>query len=197
MRFGKSIDSKRIAVLAVLIALNAAIRTLGAGTAGLETAFFVILIGGFAMGASFGFTLGAGSILLSALCFAGYGPWLPMQMATAGLLGLLAGLLPKPKTSRRKVLLLCLFAIPMSYLYGILLSLWYWPFMVAGGTSVSIDTGATLWVNVRHFVGYELLSGGLVWDTGRAATTVTLIALTAPALLNTLERVSRRAGVTV
>lgn len=194
MRFTKSIDSKRIAVLSVLIALNAAIRTLGAGTGGFETAFFIILIGGFAMGSSFGFTLGAGSILLSALCFAGFGPWLPMQMLTAGMVGALAGLLPHPATTRRKVVLLSVFAIPMSYLYGIILSIWYWPFMVAPGTAVSIDVSASLWVNFQHFIGFELVSGELVWDTGRAITTVLLVALTAPALLNTLERVSRRAG---
>jgi multisubunit Na+/H+ antiporter MnhG subunit len=38
------------------------------------------------------------------------------------------------------------------------------------------------------------LTGGLLWDTGRAITTGVLIWLTAPALLTTLGRAAVRAG---
>ena len=41
------IGSKQLALLGVLIALNAVIRLLGAGTAGVETAFFLIIIAAF------------------------------------------------------------------------------------------------------------------------------------------------------
>jgi energy-coupling factor transport system substrate-specific component len=43
------IDSRQIALLGVLIALNSVVRMLGAGTAGIETAFFLILIGAYAV----------------------------------------------------------------------------------------------------------------------------------------------------
>jgi energy-coupling factor transport system substrate-specific component len=46
-----------------------------------------------------------------------------------------------------------------------------------------------------RFFKYELLTGGLLWDTGRAITTSVLILITAPALLTTLKRAARRAGI--
>ena len=190
----KELDTKTIAVLGVLIALNAALRTLGAGTAGLETAFFVILIGGFALGPSLGFLLGAGSLLTSALVFGGLGPWLAFQMMAAGILGFLAGCLPHPKTRKRQALLIAGAAVPAAYLYGALLSLWIWPLTVASG-QIAYLSGADALTNLQRFFGYELLSGGLLWDTGRAVTTACLVLLTAPALLNTLERALRKAGL--
>ena len=44
------IGAKQLALLGVLIALNAVIRLLGAGTAGIETAFFLIILGAFVFG---------------------------------------------------------------------------------------------------------------------------------------------------
>ncbi|NBS86332.1 MAG: ECF transporter S component, partial [Micrococcales bacterium] len=82
------ISSKQLALLGVLIALNAVIRLLGAGTAGIETAFFLIILGAFVFGSGFGFILGASSILVSALLTGGIGPWLPFQMMGAALVGL-------------------------------------------------------------------------------------------------------------
>ncbi|MDU0294033.1 ECF transporter S component, partial [Saccharothrix longispora] len=40
------LDAKAVAVLGVLSALGAAIRPLGAGTAGIETVFFLLVLGG-------------------------------------------------------------------------------------------------------------------------------------------------------
>ena len=54
------LDSRSIAILGLLIALNAVIRLLGAGVSGIETAFFLIIIGAYVFGAGFGFILGAG-----------------------------------------------------------------------------------------------------------------------------------------
>jgi multisubunit Na+/H+ antiporter MnhG subunit len=42
---------------------------------------------------------------------------------------------------------------------------------------------------------YEIVTGGLLWDLGRAITTSVLLLLTAPALLATLNRVATRAGI--
>lgn len=189
------IDSKQLAVLGVLVALNAVVRVLGAGTAGLETAFFIIIIGAFVFGSGFGFLLGSGSLLVSALIMGGVGPWLPFQMMAAGLVGLGAGLLPKPSAKWLQLVTLVTFAILAAYVYGALMTLWNWPYLAGTGTDISYLAGAGLGENLTRFFTYELVTGGLLWDTGRAITTSVLILLTAPALLATLRRAAGRAGV--
>jgi len=189
------IEIKQLAVLGVLIALNAVIRTLGAGTGGVETVFFVIIIGGYALGAGFGFILGAGSLLVSALLAGGIGPWLPFQMMAAGLVGIGAGLLPKAKSHPARMLALIPYAIVASFGYGALMTLWDWPFLAGSGGSLSYVAGAGLQENLTRFLQYELITGGLLWDLGRAVTTCVLLAVTAKALLATLERVASRSGV--
>lgn len=189
------LDSKQLAMLGVLTALNAVIRILGAGTSGIETAFFLIIIGAYVFGSGFGFLLGSGSLLVSALLMGGVGPWLPFQMMAAGLLGLVAGLLPKPKARWLELVTLVSFAILGSYAYGALMTLWNWPFLLGVGTDISYLPGAGFFENIIRFFKYELLTGGLLWDTGRAITTSVLILITAPALLTTLKRAARRAGI--
>jgi energy-coupling factor transport system substrate-specific component len=188
------IDSRQIALLGVLIALNSVVRMLGAGTAGIETAFFLILIGAYVFGASFGYLLGSGSLLVSALLTGGVGPWLPFQMMAAGLIGVMAGLLPRPASKRLQLVYLCLAAVVGSYLYGALMTMWNWPFLAGTGTSLSYIAGGGIGVNVARFVNFEIVTGGLLWDTGRAVTTCILVMLTAPALLATLKRAARKAG---
>ena len=189
------IDSRQLAMLGVLTALNAVVRILGAGTSGIETAFFLIIIGAYVFGSTFGFLLGSGSLLVSALLIGGVGPWLPFQMMAAGLLGLLAGLLPRTQHKSLRISMLAAFGILGSYLYGALMTLWNWPFLAGVGTDISYSPGAGLLINLQRFLNYELVTGGLVWDTGRAVTTTVLILLTSPALLATLGRAANRAGV--
>ena len=189
------IDSKQLAVLGVLVALNAVVRVLGAGTAGLETAFFIIIVGAFVFGSGFGFLLGSGSLLVSALIMGGVGPWLPFQMMAAGLVGLGAGLLPKPRAKWLQLVTLVTYAIVAAYVYGALMTLWNWPYLAGTGTDISYLAGAGIGENLTRFFTYELVTGGLLWDTGRAITTSVLILLTAPALLATLRRAAGRAGV--
>lgn len=188
------IGSRQLAILGVLTAVNAVIRLLGAGTAGIETAFFLIIIGGYVFRSSFGFILGSTSILVSALLGAGVGPWLPFQMMAAGLVGLGAGALPRFKTKLPQVTTLIVFAIMASFVYGALMTLWNWPFLAGAGSTLSYVGGAPITENISRFINYEIVTGGLLWDTGRAITTSILIALTAPALLATLKRAANRAG---
>ena len=190
-----AIDSRRLAVLGVLSALNAVIRLLGAGVSGIETAFFIIILGGYVFGASFGFILGASSLLLSALLGAGVGPWLPFQMMAAGMVGIGAGLISN--LTRRKhleLVVLVSYGLISSFGYGALMTMWNWPFLAGTGSSISYLAGAPLVENLIRFLRYELLTGGLIWDAGRALTTTILTLLTAPALLATLRRAANRAG---
>lgn len=74
------INSKALAMLGVLSAVNAAIRPPGAGTAGIETVFFLLVLAGRVCGPGFGFTLGRTSLFASALITGGVGPWMPYQL---------------------------------------------------------------------------------------------------------------------
>ncbi len=69
-------DSRVLALLGVLSAANALIRMLGAGTAGIELVFFLLILAGRVFGPGFGFVLGCTSLFASALLTAGVGPWL-------------------------------------------------------------------------------------------------------------------------
>jgi len=189
------IEAKQLAVLGVLIALNAVIRILGAGTAGIETAFFIIILGGFVFGAGFGFILGAGSLLVSALLVGGIGPWLPFQMMAAGLIGIGAGLLPKFTRKWMLRLTLIVYAVLAAFVYGGLMTMWSWPFLAGNAGPLAYVAGAPLVENLVRFLQYEIVTGGLLWDLGRAITTSVLLLLTAPALLATLNRVATRAGI--
>ena len=95
------IDSKAIAMLGVLSAINAGLRLLGAGTAGVETVFFLLVFAGRVFGPGFGFALGCISLFASAIITGGVGPWMPYQMFGCAWVGLFAGLLPPcPRQAR-------------------------------------------------------------------------------------------------
>jgi energy-coupling factor transport system substrate-specific component len=189
-------DSKKLALLGTLAALNSVVRLLGAGVAGIETAFALIIIAGYVLGARFGLALGAISITTSAIISGGVGPWLPFQILAAGMVGFGAGLLPKATRVRLKTLIMSVYAVFAAYVYGALMTAWTWP-LIAGNTVLGFQVGDDLITNLLRFLNYELVSGGLLWDTGRAITTVTLIALTASTLTTTLERAATRVEVKV
>ena len=89
------LDAKAVAMLGVLAAVGAALRLLGAGTAGIEPVFFLLVPAGRVLGRGFGFVLGCLTLFASALLTGGVGPWLPFQMLAAGL-GRVRGGLPAP-----------------------------------------------------------------------------------------------------
>jgi energy-coupling factor transport system substrate-specific component len=168
---------------------------LGAGVAGVETSFFLIIISAYVFGPGFGFLMGALSLLVSGLITGGIGPWLPFQMMAAALIGVGAGLLPKTKRVWLQVILLICFGAIASFIYGALMTMWNWPFLAGVGSDVSYLAGAGPIENMMRFLQYEILTGGLLWDAGRAITTITLIIVTGPALLTTLRRAANRAGI--
>jgi len=186
-------DSRKVALLGVLAAVNTVIRLLGAGVAGMETAFALIILAGYVFGSSFGFLLGLISILSSAIISGGIGPWLPFQLIAAAMVGAGAGLLPKVRSSELRIGLLSVFAVFASFFYGVFITAWTWPLFVGPNTSLSYLEGGSIAENVSRFIAFELVSGGFLWDTGRAVTTVALLVLTGKALMAALERAATRA----
>ncbi len=184
-------DPKAVAMLGVLSAIGAALRPLGAGTAGLETVFFLLVLAGRVFGAGFGFVLGATTLFGSALITGGVGPWLPYQMLGAALVGLGAGLLP-PVSGRWEVLMLAAYGAVAGFLYGLLLNLSFWPFGLGEDTAISFVAGAPVLENLHRFALFSLATS-FGWDLGRALTNVVLILVAGPAILATLRRAARKA----
>ena len=189
---GGGIDSKALAMLGVLSAIGAALRPLGAGTAGIETTFFLLILAGRVFGPGFGFVLGSTTLFASALITGGVGPWLPFQMLAASWVGLGAGLLP-PMRGRWEILLLVAYAAIAAMAFGLLMNLWFWPFVLGEDTAISYLPGASIGENLHRLLLYSLATS-MGWDVMRATTNVVLVVLVGPAVLAVLRRTARRAA---
>lgn len=186
------LDVKALAMLGVLSAVGAALRPLGAGTAGLETVFFLLVLGGRVFGAGFGFVLGATTLFASAMLTAGVGPWLPFQMLAAAWVGLGAGLLPAVR-GRAEIAMLAGYGAVAGLGYGLAMNLSFWPFAAGTGNGLSFVPGDPVLENLYRFVVFTLATS-LGWDIGRALTNALLIVLTGRAVLSTLRRAARKAA---
>lgn len=192
-------DAKALAMLGVLTAVNGALRSVGAGVAGLELVFFLLILAGRVFGPGFGFVLGCTSMFASALLTGAVGPWLPFQMLCAAWIGMIAGLLPRRVSGRAEIVMLATWGIVAAYLFGALMNLWSWPFTLGievpghASTSLAYVPGAPVLENLQSFAVYTLLTSTAGWDTGRAITNTVAIVVLGPAILATLRRAARRA----
>ncbi|MET8950919.1 ECF transporter S component [Streptomyces sp. NPDC004393] len=186
---------KAVAMLGVLAATGAALRPIGAGTAGLEPMFFLMVLSGRVLGPGFGFVLGNVTMFASALLTGGVGPWLPFQMLAMGWFTLGAGLLPGPDglRGRGEVALLAGYGFLAAFAYGTVMNLAGWPFMGALASNIAYDPHAGLTSNLARFLAY-CLATSMGWDLGRAVLTVVLTCALGPAVLKALRRATRRAA---
>lgn len=188
-------DAKALALVGVLAAVGAVLRPLGAGTAGIELVFFLLVLAGRVLGPGAGFVLGCTTLFASALLTGGVGPWLPFQMLASAWVGMLAGLLPLRRLrGRAEVVLLAAYGALSAYLFGFLMNLAFWPFALGGDTQLSYVPGGAVLDNLRRFALYTLATSSFGWDTGRAITNTAAILLAGTAVLGALRRATRRAG---
>ena len=192
--------AKTVALLGVLSAVGAAVRIAGAGVGGVEAVFVLLILAGRVYGARFGFLLGLLTIAVSSVLWGGFGPWTPFQMFACGWVGAGAGLLPRWQNAARQnssgqrtratleIVLLAAYGVVASYLFGLMMNLWFWPFAVGSGTDISYTAGVDPGQNLASFALYSLVTSTLTWDTVRAITTVVGIALVGPAVLAALRR---------
>ncbi|MEU6381395.1 ECF transporter S component [Streptomyces sp. NPDC046909] len=186
---------KAVAMLGVLAATGAALRPLGAGTAGIEPMFFLMLLSGRVLGPGFGFVLGSVSMFASALLTGGVGPWMPFQMLAMGWFAMGAGLLPGSRRlrGRAELALLAGYGFVAAFAYGTLTNLAGWPFMQQSTSNIAFDPDDPAPANLARFVVY-CLATSMGWDLGRALCTVVLTFLLGPAVLRALRRATRRAA---
>jgi len=118
----KKIGSRRLVIVAVMVALSVAGRMFPIIKP--VTAFAVL--SGMFLGPEAGFLVGSFSALISNFYF-GHGPWTPFQMLAWGLIGFFAGVLASPLKKSRLFL----------YVYGIL---------AAVGFSLLMDVWSADWL---------------------------------------------------
>jgi energy-coupling factor transport system substrate-specific component len=190
-------NSKTVAILGVLTATNAVIRAVP-GPAGFSLVFLLPMLCGYVYGATFGFLLGALSILASALIGAGVGPWLPYQMLATGWVGLTSAWLPKvPGGGRREVLVLGLWGLIWGFVFGAIMNIWFWPYIYQPQFAAMYwRPGMTLRDMLQHYAVFYALTS-FWWDVGRAAANALLIWLFGAALLKLLRRFQARFQFTV
>ncbi len=194
-----NLDSKMIAFLGVLIAINSGVRFLEnaiPGPAGFSPTFFLIILVGYYFGSRMGFLMGAMTMFVSGLITGGVGPWLPGQMITAGWVGQSAGLL-KPLVASMKwqgkaieVVSLSIFGAVWGMLYGAIMNLWFWPFL-GGAAGQSWSRILPLAENIGRYGTYYLATS-LVWDITRAIGNVLVISLMGRPVLKIFARFSQR-----
>ncbi|MFF3094069.1 ECF transporter S component [Streptomyces cyaneofuscatus] len=188
-------DAKAVAMLGVLAAVGAALRPLGAGTAGLEPMFFLMVLSGRVLGPGFGFVLGSVTMFASALLTGGVGPWMPFQMLAMGWFTMGAGLLPGADRlrGRAELAMLAVYGSVAAFAYGTIMNLYGWTIIPGLGSGISFVAGDPLPENLVRFLAY-CAATSLGWDLGRAVLTVVLTLTIGPTLLKALRRATRRAA---
>ncbi len=187
-----SLDAKSVALLGVLAASGAVLRLPSGGVAGFEPVFFLLIPAGRVFGRGFGFVLGALTLFVSALITGGVGPWLPFQMFGAAWIGFFAGCLP-PARGRIEIALLAAYGAVAALAYGLVMNLWFWPFVSSGDTTVSYVTGDSVAENLRRFWGFHITTS-FGFDIPRAVFTVLFLVVAGRPVLGALRRVARRAA---
>ena len=189
-----ALDAKSVALLGVLSALIAALRPLGAGAVGIEPMWFILILSARVFGPSFGFILGLTSMFVSALLTGGVGPWLGYQVFAAAWIGMAAGMLPGKKLrGRSELLLLIVFGIIASELFGILMDLQFWPWALGADTQLSYLANGAISENLSRFITFHFATA-MAWDIPRAVFTTILLVFSGKAVLSALRRTKTRAA---
>ena len=187
------LDARRVAVLGVLLGVNAVLR-LVPGPGGFSAVFLLPILCGYVFGPAFGFLLGSLSMAVSALLTNALGPWLPFEMLAAGWIGLASGWLPDLGRWRRaEIAALAAWGAATGLAFGALVNLWFWPFLApaGAGNAAAWEPGSGLAAATASY-GLFYLTTSLWWDLGRAGGNLVLIAVAGAPVLKLLRRFARR-----
>lgn len=186
--------SRAIALLGVLVAIDASLRLIPSFF-GASPIFALIVLVGYVFGARFGFVMGALTLLLSAMITAGIGPWLPFQMLCAAWVGMCAGWLPRRSGDGSEVTTLIAFGIVAGFAYGGLMNLYSWPLAAPG---ITTDVGLywtpalSLSETLRRYLAFYVATS-VAHDASRAVATALLLLVAGTPVLRLLRRYESRA----
>jgi energy-coupling factor transport system substrate-specific component len=195
----RAIDSKTVALLGVLVATNSLLRPLQ-GPGGFSGFYVLPILCGYVFGSVFGFLLGSLSVLVSALITGGVGPWMPFQMLAIGWIGMSSGALPHNKlrnlwNGKAERWLLAAWGALLGLLFGAVMNLTFWPFLIAGTTALPDgqiwQPGAGLSEALTRYLAFYLATS-LPWDIWLSTGNVLLILFLGPPILRLLRRFKQR-----
>ena len=178
----KKPKAREIVILAVLIAVAVVGRAAFFMVPNFKPIVAIVIISGVALGKESGFLVGAMAAFVSNFLF-GQGPWTPWQMMAMAVIGYLAGLVFHRYSDRIKIVPLVIFgALATVILYGGIVDLWTILFMGNGVTweTVLMVYGGAFYMNLIH-----------------AAATVIFLLILAKPMIEKLERVKVKYGMTV
>ncbi len=93
--------------------------------------------------------------------------------------------------------MLIVYGVVVAYLFGAVMNMWFWPFMLGAGSlgaqDLSYIPGGPLLENLKRFGWYTLITSTAVWDTGRAITNTVLTAFLGAPVIAILRRSVRKA----
>lgn len=198
---GPTLSSKAVALLGVLVAINAILRAVDVSflpSGEFSPIFLLIGLVGYIFGAQLGFLMGALTMLTSALITGGVGPWLPYQMITAGWMGMTAAWLPRTPDKygeRAEIWRLAIFGLVWGYLYGLIINLYDWPLLSAQLNAVNAEQafqpGASLADTMGRYAAYYAALS-FVPDTVRALGNAALLLVMGLPLLRVFRRFRAR-----
>ena len=137
LTFEREKNTRKIVLLAVMVALSAAGRFIFAPIQFFKPVAAIVILSGMYFGAQFGFLTGALSAVVSDFYF-GMGPWTPFQMFSWGLIGLLAGFLSNPLIKNKFILII--YGAFSGVLFSLIMDIW---------TVLSLDGGE---FNINRFI---------------------------------------------
>jgi energy-coupling factor transport system substrate-specific component len=183
----RQLDSRAIALLAAIAAIDTALRlAFIVGIGGFNPIFFLVLCAGYIFGPSFGFLAGALSILVSAIVGGGVGPWVPYQVFGVGWIGVVAGLAGHWRSAApgfRDVITLAAVGAVMGYAFGALLDVTVWIPAYRGNPTLGWNPGMPTAIALQHFARFYLLTS-FAYDSFRAVgNALMVLALGAPVMV--------------
>ena len=183
-----TMNGATISLLAVLSAACAILRIIGLPAGG-NAIFFLVVLAAAAFGPRFGLLLGLCAMAVSAVLTGGFGPWLPFQMLTLAWMGGGAGLVGRQTRTLSPWLEVCIlaaYAWVWGFVFGAVMNLWFWPFIVDGGPlSWSPDYG--LAQTLAHYWRFYVVTS-FPWDAARAFVNAALVLLLGRSLLRSMRR---------
>ena len=191
----RQLDSRAIALLAAIAAIDTALRlAVIVGIGGFNPIFFLVLCAGYVFGPSFGFLAGALSILVSAVVGGGVGPWVPYQVFGVGWVGVVAGLAGQWRAATPgigDVITLAAVGALMGYVFGALLDVTVWVPAYRGNPTLGWDPGMTTSTAFQHFGRFYLLTS-FAYDTFRAVGNAVMVLALGIPVMAALSRLRAR-----
>ena len=178
---GRKPKARELVLIAVLCALAVAGRAALFMLPGFKPVAALVILSGVAFGGETGFLVGAMSMLTSNVLF-GQGPWTPFQMFAMGLIGFLAGVSFQKGLLRAGRAPLAIFgAVSVALVYGGIMN---------PASAILYQPNLSLSVLKAYYLT------GFPFDLVHAAATALFLWFGAEPMLEKLERVKRKYGLT-